>query len=89
MASMIEKTRYVVMGCSWQGNMTRRDGKLVTCGHQHETFLEAEPCRAKMRKEKPGRCQDYRIARIILREQHHERLPDRQDPIHLLEDPPV
>ncbi len=64
---MIAKTVYISMGCSWKGNLTRRDGKLVTCGHQHMTFLEAEPCRDIMRKEKPGRCQDYRISKIILR----------------------
>lgn len=62
--------RFVVQGCSWKGRMTRRDGKVVDCGHKHKTHAAAEPCRRRMKKTKPGDCQDYRIAKLEI---HYHR----------------
>lgn len=55
-----------VLGCSWRGHYTKRDGKLVRCGHKHRTEAAAKRCRDKMRKTKPGNCQDYRAVEIHL-----------------------
>ena len=67
MKTVYVKTVYIAMGCSWQGNLTRRDGKLVTCGHRHKTSANAERCHNRMRKEKPSKCQSYRVFKINLR----------------------
>ena len=56
---------HIVVGCSWKGNITKRDGKMVDCGHKHSTWDEALPCLARMRKERPGKCQNYRIMKIV------------------------
>lgn len=58
-------TAYIATGCSWKGNITKRDGKPVECVHKHATREEAQPCLERMRKERPGRCQDYRIFKIV------------------------
>jgi hypothetical protein len=56
-----------VSGCSRRkGRTTLRDGKAVTCGHQHQTEEECQPCVKKMRQEKPGNCQDYRPAQMTM-----------------------
>ena len=61
------KTRkaYIVCGCSWHGNLTKRDKKTVNCGHKHKTWQAASKCISKMRKERPGNCQDYRAFEFI------------------------
>ena len=53
-------------GCSWAGRTTKRDGKAVRCGHKHRTAAAAEKCVKKMRKERPGNCQNYRTMQIFL-----------------------
>ena len=55
-----------VYGCSWKGRETKRDGKYVRCGHQHSTEDDARPCLERMRTEKPGKCQDYRILQLMV-----------------------
>lgn len=67
MGSMINQICYIAMGCSWRGNLTKRDGKLVTCGHHHRLRLDAKRCCDQMQKEKPGRCQDYRVFKVNLK----------------------
>ena len=57
-------TYYIAAGCSWKGRTTKRDGKIVECGHKHKTREAAIPCQRKMRETKPGKCQDYRVSQI-------------------------
>lgn len=54
-----------VQGCSWKGNIVKRDGKPVRCGHRHKTERDCEKCIKKMRAERPGHCQNYRSFHII------------------------
>jgi len=59
------KSIFVAQGCSWAGKITHRNKKIVSCGHQHTSLKEAEKCVKKMRKERPGNCQDYRVFSIF------------------------
>lgn len=58
---------YVVQGVSWRGNVTKRDGRSIACGHKHESPSQCRNCLVRLRTERPGNCQDYRIARINMR----------------------
>lgn len=53
-----------VCGLSWKGNYIKRDGKRVTCGHEHKSAEACNKCLAKMKKEKPGNCPTYRVQHI-------------------------
>ena len=53
-----------VQGMSWAGNPTKRDGKRIKCGHEHENQKECAQCVINMRKERPGKCQVYRAVRV-------------------------
>jgi len=55
------------VGCSWQGNLTKRDGKLVTCGHKHLSHETAKKCLRRMRRSRPGNCQNYITQKVIWR----------------------
>jgi len=57
---------WVAQGCSWKGRTTKRNGKTVSCGHKHRSREAALKCAKKMRKEKPGNCQDYRPQHIFM-----------------------
>ena len=35
-------------GLSWKGNYIKRDGKRVTCGHQHKSKEACERCLVRM-----------------------------------------
>lgn len=48
-----------VQGMSWRGKVTKRDGKRITCGHEHKSRDNCKKCEKKMRKERPGNCQCY------------------------------
>jgi hypothetical protein len=63
----IVKTAFVVNGCSWRGNLTKRNGKTVLCGHEHDSEEDARKCLLTMKTTRPGKCQDYRVAKIIWR----------------------
>ncbi len=65
-SDILTQAWYEVYGLSWKGNITKRDGKSVRCGHKHTTWEEAVPCRQQMEKEKPGKCQQYRIEWICI-----------------------
>ena len=53
-----------VCGISWRGNYIKRDGKRVTCGHEHKTAEACEKCLKKMKAERPGKCPTYRVQHI-------------------------
>jgi len=59
---------FLARGCSWAGNITRRDGKSVSCSHKHKTRAAASRCAKSMRLKRPGNCQDYRAFEIVLRQ---------------------
>lgn len=52
------------VGCSWKGRTTKRDGKVVHCGHKHKTEKAADVCAHNMRRTKPGKCQWYKAVEI-------------------------
>ena len=60
------KTVFRVFGTSWAGRLTKRDGETVQCGHNHKNRGTAAGCLKRMRRERPGKCQDYRIEELIL-----------------------
>lgn len=63
---MIKPKHYwEVVGCSWAGRTTKREGKRITCGHKHKSYETAKPCVAKMRKARPGNCQTYQAIEIV------------------------
>jgi hypothetical protein len=64
---MKPKEFHEAFGCSWQGKTTLRDGHPIRCGHKHRTWQAAEKCAKKMRKNRPGKCQDYRSFLIVYR----------------------
>jgi hypothetical protein len=53
-----------VQGMSWAGNPTKRAGKWINCGHEHESQKACDQCVISMRKERPGKCQVYRTVRV-------------------------
>jgi len=59
-------TKYSVFGCSWKGNLTKRDGKAVWCGHLHDSAEDAGECHARMLCDRPGRCQQYRVSELVV-----------------------
>jgi hypothetical protein len=75
-----KKAFWEVVGCSWAGKTTKRNGKAVTCGHRHKTQSATKPCVAKMRKSKPGNCQDYRAVEVVYKkaDRSDARKPNRK-----------
>ena len=55
---------FAVFGCSWAGRTTWRKGQWVSCGHRHKTRKGTEPCLRRMRRDRPGNCQDYRVGKL-------------------------
>lgn len=53
-----------VQGQSIWGKHMKRDGKFITCGHRHKSEKACEKCLKRLRKERPGKCQTYRIAHV-------------------------
>jgi hypothetical protein len=53
-----------VQGVSWWGNVTKRNGKRITCGHKHNSFENCAKCVKKMKAERPGKCQTYRATNV-------------------------
>lgn len=53
-----------VRGQSWAGRPTKRDGKRVNCGHKHKSEEACQKCLKRMKKEKPGNCQVYRVEHV-------------------------
>lgn len=53
-----------VQGQSWAMNPTKRDGKRIKCGHHHKSREGCERCLTKMKKERPGKCQQYRAVHV-------------------------
>lgn len=57
---------YAVFGQSWKGRTTKRNGKTVECGHKHKRREAAEKCAKRMRLSRPGKCQDYQVASLVM-----------------------
>jgi len=55
---------FEAIGTSWTGNVTKRDGKLIGCGHKHRTKSAAERCVRRMEREQPGNCQQYKVGEL-------------------------
>lgn len=53
-----------VRGQSWKGRTTYRDGKQVTCGHEHRSAGACARCLLKMKRDRPGNCRTYRIDHV-------------------------
>ncbi len=56
---------WIVGGVSWKGRTVLRDGRPVICGHRHRSKAAAGPCVKRMRRERPGKCQDYRAVNLF------------------------
>ena len=59
------KRFWVVRGCSWAGRF-RRNAPRLDCGHRHKTREGCVKCVARMRRERPGKYQDYRPFEMML-----------------------
>lgn len=60
------RTYWQVMGCSRkQHNITRRNGKAVSCGHKHRHESACAPCLANMLRNRSGNCQYYRAVKLV------------------------
>lgn len=64
------KVFFEVFGCSRRGNVTKREGKTVLCGHEHRTQQGAYRCCILLLKSRPGGCQHYKV-----REVHAFKIP--------------
>ena len=60
------KTFWQAVGCSRKGNTSKRDGKIVDCGHQHKSRHSAQQCATQMEKERPGNCQRYKVTEFTV-----------------------
>jgi len=58
---------WIVEGVSWAGKPVKRNGRRVTCGHKHLTADNARACLRDVRQDRPGNCQSYAVAEIVLR----------------------
>lgn len=55
---------WLAAGCSHRGNLVKREGKVVTCGHRHKSEGAAGRCVRRMQRERPGGCQDCRAVEL-------------------------
>lgn len=78
----VKVVRYLeVHGESRRGVTTKRNGKVVSCGHRHRTQAAAKKCEARMRLDRPGNCQTYRVASIVAL-----AIPKKQESPHAPQD---
>lgn len=60
------KTFWQVVGSSWKGNTSKRDGNIVSCGHKHKSEAGCRKCLETMKRDRPGKCQTYRASHFTL-----------------------